>query len=128
MSRSHPPRRQVDCDRRPASFSTTSRHLRLRFRLPYRKLCLWGYRSLPTRWRSHSSAARPSFGAGTWMGSSLILRSFLSRLSAAGLSLGLSGFAFGLIAASVWLYILDPLQSATLIIDFVFLLPSFSVW
>ena len=31
---------------------------------------------------------------------------------------GLSGFAFGLVAASLWLYILTPVQTATLIVAF----------
>jgi uncharacterized membrane protein YfcA len=41
---------------------------------------------------------------------------------------GLSGFAFGLVAASIWLYILTPLQSATLIIAFGLIVQGVSVW
>src|SRR3981189_3141161 len=41
---------------------------------------------------------------------------------------GLSGFAFGLVAALIWLYILDPLQTATLIIAFGLLVQGYSVW
>jgi uncharacterized membrane protein YfcA len=41
---------------------------------------------------------------------------------------GLSGFAFGLVAASVWLYILTPIQTATLIIAFGLIVQGYSVW
>src|SRR6266705_4078989 len=41
---------------------------------------------------------------------------------------GLSGFAFGLVAASLWLYILTPSQSAALIVAFGLLVQGYSVW
>jgi uncharacterized protein len=41
---------------------------------------------------------------------------------------GLSGFAFGLVAASIWLYILTPLQTATLIVAFGLIVQGYSVW
>src|SRR3981189_1907482 len=41
---------------------------------------------------------------------------------------GLSGFAFGLVASSIWLYILTPLQTATLIIAFGLIVQGYSVW
>jgi len=53
---------------------------------------------------------------------------FLSATFAAALVAGLSGFAFGLIAAAVWLHILTPLQTATLIIAFGLIVQSVSVW
>ena len=37
---------------------------------------------------------------------------------AGALVAGLSGFAFGLVVSAIWLYILNPLQTATLIIAF----------
>ena len=40
---------------------------------------------------------------------------FLFATFAGAFVAGLSGFAFGLVAASLWLYILNPVQSATLI-------------
>jgi thiamine transporter ThiT len=43
---------------------------------------------------------------------------FLLATFAGAVVAGLSGFAFGLVAASLWLYILTPLQSATLIVAF----------
>jgi uncharacterized membrane protein YfcA len=53
---------------------------------------------------------------------------FLLGTFAASLVAGLSGFAFGLVAAAVWLYILPPLQSATLIIVFGLLVQGYAVW
>jgi len=53
---------------------------------------------------------------------------FLLATFAGAFVAGLSGFAFGLVAASLWLYILDPVQSATLIIAFGLLVQGYSVW
>ena len=43
---------------------------------------------------------------------------YLAATFAAALVTGIAGFAFGLVAAAVWLHILTPLQTATLIIAF----------
>jgi len=53
---------------------------------------------------------------------------FLLATFAGAFVAGLSGFAFGLIAASIWLYILTPLQSATLIVAFGLMVQGYSVW
>ena len=53
---------------------------------------------------------------------------FLIATFAGALVAGLSGFAFGLVAASIWLYILSPLQTATLIIAFGLIVQGYSVW
>jgi uncharacterized membrane protein YfcA len=53
---------------------------------------------------------------------------FLIATFAGALVAGLSGFAFGLVAASIWLYILTPLQTATLIIAFGLIVQGYSVW
>jgi uncharacterized membrane protein YfcA len=53
---------------------------------------------------------------------------FLLATFAGALVAGLSGFAFGLVAASIWLYILTPLQTATLIIAFGLIVQGTSVW
>jgi uncharacterized membrane protein YfcA len=53
---------------------------------------------------------------------------FLFATFAGAFVAGLSGFAFGLVAASIWLYILSPLQSASLIIAFGLLVQGYSVW
>jgi uncharacterized membrane protein YfcA len=39
-----------------------------------------------------------------------------------------SGFALGLVAASLWLYFLSPLQTATLIVAFGLIVQGYSVW
>jgi uncharacterized membrane protein YfcA len=53
---------------------------------------------------------------------------FLIATFAGALVAGLSGFAFGLVVSSVWLYILTPLQTATLIIAFGLLVQGYAVW
>jgi uncharacterized membrane protein YfcA len=53
---------------------------------------------------------------------------FLSATFAAALVTGLAGFAFGLVASAVWLYILTPLQAATLIIWFGLIVQGYAVW
>jgi uncharacterized membrane protein YfcA len=53
---------------------------------------------------------------------------FLLATFAGAVVAGLSGFAFGLVVASLWLYILNPLQSATLIVAFGLIIQGYSVW
>jgi uncharacterized protein len=53
---------------------------------------------------------------------------FLTATFAAALVTGLAGFAFGLVASAVWLYILTPLQAATLIIWFGLIVQGYAVW
>src|SRR5215831_14908869 len=66
-------------------------------------LFLWGNRSLPVKWSSHSRAARPYFWS-EHMDGFLDLAIFLTATFASALVAGLSGFAFGLIVQgySVW--------------------------
>jgi hypothetical protein len=61
-------------------------------------------------------------------GMTLELPLFLFATFAGAFIAGLSGFAFGLVAASLWLYILAPSQSAALIIAFGLLVQGYSVW
>jgi uncharacterized protein len=58
----------------------------------------------------------------------LELALFVFATFAGALVAGLSGFAFGLVAASIWLYILTPLQTATLIIAFGLIVQGYAVW
>ncbi len=58
----------------------------------------------------------------------LSLTIFLVATFVSAFVAGLSGFAFGLVAASVWLYILTPIQTATLIIAFGLIVQGYSVW
>jgi uncharacterized membrane protein YfcA len=53
---------------------------------------------------------------------------FVVATFAGALVAGLSGFAFGLVVSSIWLYILTPLQTATLIIAFGLIVQGISVW
>lgn len=59
---------------------------------------------------------------------SLDLLIFLIATFAGALVAGLSGFAFGLVATSIWLYILTPLQTTTLIVAFGLIVFGYSVW
>ena len=59
---------------------------------------------------------------------SLDLTIFLVATFAGALVASLSGFAFGLVAASIWLYILTPLQTATLIVAFGLIVQGYSIW
>jgi uncharacterized membrane protein YfcA len=61
-------------------------------------------------------------------GYALELSLFLLVTFAGALIAGLSGFAFGLVASSIWLYILTPLQTATLIIAFGLIVQGYAVW
>jgi uncharacterized protein len=53
---------------------------------------------------------------------------FLGGTFLAALVAGLGGFAFGIIAAAIWLYILPPLQTATLIVLLGLVVQGYSVW
>ena len=53
---------------------------------------------------------------------------YLTATFAAALVTGVAGFAFGLVAAAVWLHILTPMQTATLIIAFGLVVQGISVW
>src|SRR5437879_291660 len=61
-------------------------------------------------------------------GTTLELALFLLATFAGALVAGLSGFAFGLVVSALWLYILTPLQTATLIIAFGLIVQGYSVW
>ena len=58
----------------------------------------------------------------------LDLAFFLLATFVAALVAGLAGFAFGLVAAAVWLHILTPLQTASLIIAFGLIVQGVAVW
>jgi uncharacterized protein len=53
---------------------------------------------------------------------------FLTGTFLAALVAGLGGFAFGIVAAAIWLYILSPLQTATLIMGLGLVVQGYSVW
>src|SRR5258707_6153658 len=58
----------------------------------------------------------------------LDLALFIGATFAAALVAGMAGFAFGLVAAAVWLHVLTPLQTTTLIVAFGLIVQGYSVW
>src|SRR5947209_1525254 len=64
----------------------------------------------------------------TSLGLNIFTLIFLAGTFCAALVAGLGGFAFGIVAAAIWLYILTPLQTATLIIGLGLLVQGYSVW
>ena len=58
----------------------------------------------------------------------LDLSLFFLATFAAALVAGLAGFAFGLVAAAVWLHIITPVQTAALIVAFGLLVQGYAVW
>jgi uncharacterized protein len=67
-------------------------------------------------------------GGATMDGTIVNVAIYLTATFAAALVTGVAGFAFGLVAAVVWLHILTPLQTATLIIAFGLVVQGISVW
>jgi hypothetical protein len=53
---------------------------------------------------------------------------FSAASLAASLIAGLAGFAFGLVAAAIWLHVLTPLQTTSLIVAFGLVVQGLSVW
>ena len=53
---------------------------------------------------------------------------FLAATFTAALLAGLAGFAFGIVAASAWLHILTPIQTATLIVWYGLIVQGYAVW
>jgi uncharacterized protein len=53
---------------------------------------------------------------------------FSAATFAASLIAGLAGFAFGLVAAAIWLHVLTPLQTTALIVAFGLVVQGLSVW
>jgi len=58
----------------------------------------------------------------------LDLSLFLVATFLAALVAGMAGFAFGLVAAAIWLHVLTPLQTTTLIVAFGLIVQGYSVW
>jgi uncharacterized membrane protein YfcA len=58
----------------------------------------------------------------------LDLALFLAATFLAALVAGVAGFAFGLVAAAIWLHVLTPLQTTTLIVAFGVIVQGYSVW
>lgn len=61
-------------------------------------------------------------------GSLVQIALFVAATFAAALVAGVSGFAFALIAAAVWLHVLTPLQTATLTVSYGMLVQGYGAW
>jgi uncharacterized protein len=61
-------------------------------------------------------------------GSLLDIAIFLVATFAGALIAGVTGFAFGLVAAALWLHVLTPVQTATLIIAFGLIVQGYAVF
>jgi len=61
-------------------------------------------------------------------GSLLQISVFLAATFAAAFVAGVSGFAFALVAAAVWLHVLTPLQTATLISIYGMIVQGYGTW
>jgi uncharacterized membrane protein YfcA len=53
---------------------------------------------------------------------------FVAATFAASFVAGLAGFAFGIVAAGVWLHFLNPTQTAALIVAFGLIVQGMAVW
>ena len=59
---------------------------------------------------------------------SMDLMVFLLGTFAAAFVTGLAGFAFGMVAASVWLFALPPAETTTLIVAYALLVQGYATW
>src|SRR5579859_3893257 len=53
---------------------------------------------------------------------------FFGGTLAAAFVTAMAGFAFGMVAAGIWLFVLTPPQAATLIVAYALLVQGFAVW
>src|ERR1700730_12698030 len=53
---------------------------------------------------------------------------FLGGTFAAAFVTGLAGFAFGMVAAGIWLHALTPQEASTLIVAYALLVQGYAVW
>ena len=58
----------------------------------------------------------------------IVLGLYLLATFVGGVTTGLAGFALGLVLSGVWLHILTPLQTATLIIGYGLLSQAYAIW
>src|SRR5947207_1980647 len=53
---------------------------------------------------------------------------FLAGAFTAAFVVGLAGFAFGIVAAAIWLHALTPIQTTALIAAYALLVQGYAVW
>jgi uncharacterized membrane protein YfcA len=57
-----------------------------------------------------------------------VITVFVLSTFVGGVVSGLAGFAFGLVVSGLWLQILTPLETATLIVSYALLLQAYGIW
>jgi uncharacterized membrane protein YfcA len=57
-----------------------------------------------------------------------VLGIFLFTVFIGGIVTGLAGFAMGLVVSGIWLHILKPTQTATLIVGYGLLVQAYGIW
>lgn len=57
-----------------------------------------------------------------------VLSIYLLSTMIGGITTGLAGFAMGLVVSGVWLHILTPIQTATLIVAYGLIVQSYGIW
>ena len=82
--------------------------------------------ALPCRRRGCTAAEAMGYAMGGLDVSDLVL--FIGATFAASFVAGFAGFAFGIVAAAVWLHFLNPGQSAALIVAFGLMVQGMAVW
>ncbi len=58
----------------------------------------------------------------------MVLGLYLSASFIGGVTTGLAGFAMGLVVSGVWLHILTPIQTASLIMGYALLVQGYGIW
>jgi uncharacterized protein len=58
----------------------------------------------------------------------IALALFLTATFVGGVATGLAGFAFGLVVSGVWLHIITPVQTASLIVGYGLFVQSYGIW
>jgi uncharacterized protein len=58
----------------------------------------------------------------------MVLGLFLSATFIGGLTSGLAGFAMGFVVSGIWLHIITPIQTVTLIVGYGFFTQGYGVW
>src|SRR5260221_13554253 len=58
----------------------------------------------------------------------MVLGFFLLAAFLGAVTTGVAGFAMGLVVSGIWLHILTPVQTVTLMVGYSFLLQGYGVW
>jgi uncharacterized protein len=86
----------------------------------------WGYYGLPFRWISIQALVILFFEERSMDGTILTL--FVLATFLGGFVSGFSGFAMGIVVSGIWLHIITPIQTATLIAGYGLLTQGYGIW